>query len=101
MFEAVRKYLRHHRDASMVEVSEETGVDVDMIIDMIRDGRLIIRDNPNLSYGCERCGSPTQAGRYCAQCTKELSNNLLSASSALKQKADVEKNDKSGGYYSR
>jgi flagellar operon protein (TIGR03826 family) len=98
-FEVVRAYLRQHRDATMAEVTDATEVPVDMIIDMIRDGRLILRDNPNMNYPCERCGKPTQAGRYCAACSKELSASLAAASAELRQKAKADKESK--GYYSR
>jgi len=98
-FELVRSYLRKHRNATMAEVTETTGVDVEVIIGLIRDGRLILRDNPNMSYSCERCGKPTQVGRYCAACTKELSSSLSAASADLRHKAE-EKIDKGKGYYS-
>jgi flagellar operon protein (TIGR03826 family) len=98
-FEVVRAYLRQHRDATIAEVSEATDVSVDMIIGMIQDGRLILRDHPNMSYPCERCGNPTQAGRYCATCTKELSTSLAAASAELRQKTKDDKSSK--GYYSR
>lgn len=97
-FETVRAYLRKNRDATMLQVTEDTGVPSEFIIDMIRDGRLILRDNPNLNYPCERCGNPTQAGRYCASCTKELSASLSTASAELRQKMQEKKGH---GYYSK
>ncbi|MCL6517454.1 TIGR03826 family flagellar region protein [Alicyclobacillus sp.] len=99
-FDIVRQYLREHRDATMAQVSEETGVGVDLIISMIQDGRLMLRDNPNLHYPCERCGKPTRAGRFCPACTKELSAGLGAAARELRKKA--EQTDSQGrGYYSR
>ncbi|WP_083430659.1 TIGR03826 family flagellar region protein [Alicyclobacillus macrosporangiidus] len=98
-FETVRQYLREHRDATMAEVSEETGVGVDLIIAMIQDGRLMLRDNPNLHYPCERCGQPTRAGRYCPRCTKELSASLSAAARDLRKKA--QEMERGQGYYSR
>ncbi|GMA51297.1 hypothetical protein GCM10025857_26540 [Alicyclobacillus contaminans] len=98
MFEIVKTYLRQNKDATMMQVTEETGVPTEFIVDMIRDGRLILRDNPNLTYPCERCGQPTQAGRYCAACTKELSESLSAASAQLKQKQHPQPGR---GYYSK
>ncbi|CAM3951995.1 TIGR03826 family flagellar region protein [Alicyclobacillus pomorum] len=89
--ETVRAYLRKNRDATMTQVTEDTGVATEFIIDLIRDGRLILRNNPNLNYPCERCGNPTQAGRYCASCTKELSASLAAASAKLRIKMQQEK----------
>ncbi len=70
----------------MMQVTEDTDVPTEFIIDMIREGRLILRDNPNLNYPCERCGNPTRAGRYCASCTKELSTSLTAARAGFRQK---------------
>lgn len=99
-FHIIRDYLREHRDAALAEVALETSVDAELIIDMIRDGRLILRDNPNLFYECERCGNPTQVGRYCANCTKELSASLTHAAEDIRSK--LQQSDRStGGYFSK
>lgn len=103
-FQTVRTYLREHRDATMDGLVEATGVDMQLIVDMIRDGRLILRDNPNLTYQCERCGQPTQSGRYCAACTKELAAGLGDAATEMRRQRDTRsQNDKAsgGGFYSR
>jgi predicted amidophosphoribosyltransferase len=91
-FQSVRDFLRLHRDASM---------SVEFIISMIQDGRLILRDNPNFSYSCERCGKPTQTGRYCGHCTKELSSALSGAAAELRQKNASQQNGSNKGFYSR
>lgn len=100
-FQTVRDFLRLHRDASMSEVSEATEVEVEMIIEMIQDGRLMLRDNPNFSYSCERCGKPTQTGRYCGHCTKELSSALSGAAAELRQKNASQQNGSNKGFHSR
>lgn len=100
-FQTVRKYLREHRNASMPEVVGETGVSLDLVVEMIRDGRLILRDNPNLTYECERCGKPTQSGRYCAACTQELVAGLGGAAADLKKQQQQPKTNERGGYYSK
>lgn len=84
-FQTVRAYLKEHKDATMAEVTESTEVDLEIIIALIQDGRLILRDNPNLNYPCARCGNPTQAGRYCAACTKELTHELNVARTQLQK----------------
>lgn len=99
-FQAVRTYLREHRNASMANVVENTGVELDLVVDMIRDGRIILRDNPNLTYECERCGKSTQSGRYCTNCTQELAANLSGAAAELRKQRDMEQQGKSG-YFSK
>ncbi len=73
-FAAVRLYLHDHRDTTMEELVERTGTDESLIVSLIREGRLILRDNPNLTYACARCGRPTQVGRFCARCTQEMAS---------------------------
>lgn len=99
MFQAVRKYLRDHRNASMSELVEATEIPMEFIVEMIRDGRIILRDNPNLTYECERCGQPTQSGRYCAKCTQELAAGLSGAATEVRKHKDDSR--KNSGYYSK
>lgn len=99
-FALVRAYLHDHRDATMEEVVEATDVSTELIISMIRDGRLILRDNPNLMYACENCGRPTQVGRFCSDCTRDLSSALQKAGDGLRNRLS-EKKENQGGYFSR
>jgi hypothetical protein len=73
----VRHYVRDHPGASIAEVSMETGVDEDKILQFLRDGRLISR---GLSYttNCERCGKTIAGGKYCDICLKDLGAQLNS-----------------------
>ncbi|MFB5192872.1 TIGR03826 family flagellar region protein [Alicyclobacillus fastidiosus] len=99
MLNDIRSYLRKNKLANITEVAEGTGVEYEIIVDMIRDGRLMLRDNPNLMYPCERCSTPTQAGRFCASCTQELARGLSVASAELRDKNSQE--PKGRGFYSR
>ncbi|MDQ0191094.1 hypothetical protein JI721_08430 [Alicyclobacillus cycloheptanicus] len=98
-FHLVRTYLRENRDATIEDVVEETGVPMELIISMIQDGRLILRDNPNIFYACEHCGQPTQSGRFCAACSRELSTALQKAGEGLRQRMGGDKTSR--GYFSR
>lgn len=99
-YKVVRGYLRQHRDVLLPELSEGTGVPEDWIVEMIRDGRLILSEQPNLYVSCERCGGPTQAGRYCRTCAKEMSNGFAAASHDLKEKSEPSQPTRLG-YYSK
>ncbi|KPV42981.1 hypothetical protein [Alicyclobacillus ferrooxydans] len=85
-FQIVRGYLKEHPDSDMDELTVGTAVQSEVVIGLIQDGRLIPRDNPNLTYPCARCGKPTQAGHYCAKCTKEI----MQERSAARKKPRVE-----------
>lgn len=95
----IRRYLKQHSEASITDVSEGTGVEYTILVEMIRDGRLMIHNHPNLKYPCERCGMPTQSGRLCAKCAKELAQELKGVRAQLVEKNGNEKLGK--GYYSR
>jgi len=99
MFLTIKSYLRNHKDADMAMLVEETGLQLEVIVEMIQDGRLILRDNPNLLYHCERCDLPIQIGRYCVPCSKELAADLTLASTQLRSQIDADKSKR--GFYSR
>lgn len=99
MLTQIRQFLRKHPGAGIGEVTEATGVEYEVIVQMIRDGRLILRDNPNMSYPCERCSKLTLSGRFCADCTQELARGLSGASAELREKN--KKANQGKGYFSR
>lgn len=98
-FQLVRAYLKDHRDASLHQVVAETGVDEDLILEMIYQGRLYLGDNPNLQYPCERCGSPAGSGRYCNSCASQMGEAFASAQQELRTRHTMEKNRR--GYFSK
>jgi flagellar operon protein (TIGR03826 family) len=100
IFVKVRNFLREHKNAYMDDVIEGTGVDMETLIQMIQDGRVILSNNPNMGYACERCGGITRSGRFCAKCTTELARTLAGASAEMKKKT-LEQQQRRGGYYSR
>jgi flagellar operon protein (TIGR03826 family) len=99
IFIKVRDFLREHKNAYMDEVIEGTDVETETLIQMIQDGRVILADNPNMGYACERCGGMTRSGRLCAKCSTELARSLAHASADLKKKSAEQKHK--GGYYSK
>ncbi len=99
IFLKVRDFLREHKNAYMEDVIQGTEVDMDTLIQMIQDGRVILTDNPNMGYACERCGGMTRSGRFCPKCSKELANSLNAASAEMKSKAAEKR--RNGGYYIR
>lgn len=99
----IRAYLRQHPLANIYEVANGTDVSYDEIVQFIRDGRLLLRNNPNMVYPCERCGTPTQSGRLCANCAKEMAREVKNEGRRPAEK-DVGPSRDSGrgkGYYSR
>lgn len=100
-FLSVRGYLREHPELDMNQLCNATSVDAAMVVELIQSGRLILRDNPNMTYSCERCGQPTQTGRYCSSCARELSAALESASNKIRENAKNTAGDRGKGFHSR
>ncbi|KRW90858.1 hypothetical protein SD51_12335 [Alicyclobacillus tengchongensis] len=95
----IRQYLKKHPQANIYEVADGTAATYEEIVDFLRDGRLILRDNPNMAYPCERCGTLTQSGRLCANCTQALTQGLGQAAAALKR--DETQGKRGKGFLSR
>ena len=60
----------------MLQVVEETGVDEELIMKFIKQGRLRLVNFPNLSYPCEKCGAPIKEGLLCKNCAQSLRTEL-------------------------
>lgn len=82
-FDRVRAYLIRHRNASVAEVSAQTGVAVTQIHRWVRAGRLKVSPE-QLGGGlrCERCGAPIDSGRFCRKCLGELARALRQVANA-------------------
>jgi len=72
-FELCYQFLRKQPNASIADVSEETGVEASRIMEFYRTGRLIAGD---AGYPCEKCGGPTHRGAYCEKCVAAMRGAL-------------------------
>ena len=77
-YETVYKFLRkrENRKALLHEVVEGTGVDEDLILKFIRNGRIQLSNFPNLGYPCEKCGKSIREGRICDSYTSDNNEQL-------------------------
>ncbi len=75
MYKKVRDYLYEHPDATIIEVSEATGVEEKIILEFLREGRLELKE-PSAVLTCERCGKPITMGRMCKECLVVLERDL-------------------------
>lgn len=74
-FVIVRQYVRKHPGADIMEVSQATGVKEELILQFLREGRLISRGFVS-SLQCERCSAKITSGRFCFACLKDLDQQL-------------------------
>ncbi|BCV25532.1 MerR family transcriptional regulator [Gelria sp. Kuro-4] len=76
LFAQVESYLRTHPGANLEAVAEGTGIDKEIILDFIRNGRLVTLKAEGL-LRCEICGRPIDQGRICRQCAGQLKKGLV------------------------
>lgn len=95
-YQACADYLRENRTSTIYELSEATGVSVNQITRFIREGRLSIKDNPNMGVPCEGCGKLIQTGHYCDECAERLKKEVGSILGQDEPKRPAPKNPLGG-----
>ncbi|MDP4153139.1 MAG: hypothetical protein Q8865_06870 [Bacillota bacterium] len=90
----VREYIYKNKSANVKMVAEETGVDEEVILEFLREGRLSLKEPGDIR--CERCNTPIETGKYCDQCLTEIRQELTRASKSLKPKGNSNNNSADG-----
>jgi flagellar operon protein (TIGR03826 family) len=75
-FDSCSKYLRENRATSLNDLSEATEVPIRQITKFIREGRISIKNFPNMTYPCESCGNAIREGQICDSCRSKLSKDM-------------------------
>jgi len=78
-FMTVRDYIYENKHADMDQVSEETGVPKQIILHLLKEGRLIVDDPENHGGGlllCEVCKKPISTGRMCKDCKSSVAATM-------------------------
>lgn len=73
----VRNYLLEFPNSGIEDLSMATGVSEEIIIKFLKEGKIEITSE-NCILNCEKCLAPIKSGRYCPECTRQLSKNLTS-----------------------
>ncbi len=71
-YETCANFLRKNKGATIIELSDETGVSIKQITKFIREGRISMINAPNLSYPCESCGTLIRDSHICDSCRSRL-----------------------------
>ncbi|WP_078414323.1 TIGR03826 family flagellar region protein [Priestia abyssalis] len=74
IYQFIRK--RQNRMATVEQVTIATGVSEKQIQKFIQQGRLRVREFPNLGYSCSGCGALIQAGSMCENCLRGFEHEL-------------------------
>ncbi|SRR5690625_4812828 len=97
-FNLVYDFLRQreNRKATVLEVSEATGVEESLIMKFVKQRRLLQTNFPNLTYPCDRCGKEIREGKLCQSCAEEIREDLMEESRRYASRSDE---DKEGAYF--
>jgi flagellar operon protein (TIGR03826 family) len=87
-YEKCLKFLKENRGCTITELSEGTEVSVRQITKFIREGRISIKGNLNITYECEVCGTAIREQTICEPCRSRLAKE----SSQLKEDEIRKKN---------
>ncbi|WP_010499458.1 flagellar protein [Paenibacillus elgii] len=93
-YETCLKYLRENRACSILELSDATEVPVKQIVKFIREGRISIKSNPNMTYECDVCGAQIREHNMCDACRARLTKearNMAEDEQRKKQNAEQAK----------
>ena len=87
-FITVRDYIYEHKHANIDVVAEETEVPKQIILHLLKEGRLTI-DDPGGGgvLFCEACKKPINTGRMCAECKDKVANTMQKNVSSSKSQA--------------
>lgn len=100
IFQEVKKYVSEHYGADIMEVAQECNVDPGQIRQWIREDRLQFAEDSPIRIPCEKCGKMIRSGRYCEECTMEMTNgfkkmlNQGRPSPASAAKPDIRRSDR-------
>lgn len=75
-YEICSTFLREKRGATILELSEETGVSIKQITKFIREGRISLVNAPNMSYPCEVCGTLIRESHICDNCRSRFAKDV-------------------------
>ena len=76
-FITVRDYIYDNPNSKMDKICEETGVEKHIILQLLKEGRLIL-DNPDAEglLLCDICKKPINTGRMCKECKDKVSKTM-------------------------
>ena len=78
----VISYVKDHPKATVEEVADATEIDLAIIQQLIKEGRLL-EVGFQYAYPCSKCGKPILRGKLCAECKTSLTKALNKAKAAI------------------
>ncbi len=78
-FGKVKMFLEKNGSQTAIAISQATGVSVDYVNELLKEGRIEIPDGSNMYIKCQNCGTDIRYGRYCPDCMVKMTNNISTA----------------------
>jgi len=73
-YATVKAYLKENPGATVPEVNKATGVPVEVIVDFVKRGLLVMAGTADVQARCRICGRPISSGQICSECLEALSS---------------------------
>lgn len=89
-YKKVRLYLKRHKTVEITTVSEDTGVDLDLIYQFLQEGRIVLGSGVASGYPCKQCGTAIQSGSLCSTCEGERNNLQQTLAAAAQEQPAVQ-----------
>lgn len=83
LFVKVRDFIYRNPRANVETICEETGADSDMILDWLREGRLLASEGSVPLLKCAKCDAPITTGQLCAKCANNLMSDVSNVSKSM------------------
>jgi len=87
VFMVIREYIYENPDSTIVEVSENTGVDNEIIMDFLREGKLELKE-ASLMLECRSCGKAIKTGVMCKDCLSNFETEMKKSVGKAKDNID-------------
>lgn len=78
-FGKVKKYIDENGISTAGTIALDTGVSLEKINIMLREGKVEIPEGSDQYIECEKCGCSIRYGRYCPDCVRRTANDLKKA----------------------
>jgi len=75
VFIKTREYIYDNPNSTVIEVSENIGVEVEIIMDFLREGKLELKEATVL-LECKSCGKAIKTGMMCNECLKHFETEM-------------------------
>ena len=78
-FGKVKEFLNANGPQPAIIINEQTGVAIDYINHLLKEGRIEIPDGSEVYIKCQKCGADIRYGRFCPECMMVLSKDVKNA----------------------